>query len=205
MYIRILWKGPEKVSNRQTLLMPLLFKFVKGFMLFIRTVTSETAEVRLKREARAWFTFVWGCRLVLFMGMFTFARRTPLQNIETFSSRQPIHTYLFRPPWNEFKSFAWTTGTLCFLSFFCYWKIMFREHVATEAAGIWSNSKTILFACCRSPSNIYTPLGGFFSVLKLPRQHLFRSWSYSKLLHTLHYCSLVSSFNHFIITNDTFW
>ncbi len=48
------------------------------------------------------------------MNMFTFARGTPSMNVETLSTREPIHTYLLWSAWDEGKALAWTFLTVSF-------------------------------------------------------------------------------------------
>ena len=70
-------------------------------------VAAYAGEVALERETAASFALGSRRRAMFLMSVLALARGSPLMHIETLTPRQPVHTYLLWPPWNETETLAW--------------------------------------------------------------------------------------------------
>ena len=154
-------------------------------MVFVLQVAIKAAEVTFESKASTFLAFVGVDRIMLFVCVFAFATRSPDVDVETLPSREPPLADFFRSTWNKSKVLARTLCAISFRDLLGKSLLVSLKEMSTEAFRLCTNSEAVAFASLTDPCYIDSGCDSFLSMLDFPSNHLFRSWSRTKLLHAL--------------------
>lgn len=120
----------------------LVFKLKKSDVVFPSTVTSDAGKVTV--ETLAVFRPIRREWIVLVVWEFTLTFSLPFRDLESFSSRKPVHSTLFRSLRNELELFARTVFTFAGDSLFRSLYVVVSIFAPTEAETFGTNPGTLV-------------------------------------------------------------